>query len=166
MAYLTYLVDHYSALPAIIAFVHPHRDGYPTAWHTDADGYNNAKSLNGLKLDYVKEHGYANLRCIYIPGCPDEIQPFRSPYEEHRTAEHAMIDTWAFMFGNESQVPAVLATPCCSQFAVSRDQVLARPRSDYLRYRDWLIETTLDDATSGRIMEYLWHVIFGRDPVQ
>jgi hypothetical protein len=25
--------------------------------------------------------------------------------------------------------------------------------------------TELDDETSGRVFEYLWHIIFGQDPV-
>jgi len=29
----------------------------------------------------------------------------------------------------------------------------------------WLLDTPLNDFTSGRVFEYLWHVIFGREPV-
>ena len=163
MAYLTYLVDHYEALPSTIAFIHPHKEGWPVAWHTDSEDHSNVKSLNELRLNYVQEHGYVNLRCAHNPGCPEEVQPFRD--DQGRKAERAMIDTWKFMFGDASTVPSIIAAPCCSQFAVTKNQTLARPKSDYVRFRDWLIETTLDDDTSGRTMEYLWHVFFNRDPV-
>ena len=167
MAYLTYIIDHYANLPSTIAFLHSHLEGYPRAWHTDAADYNNVNSLTNLRIDYVQEHGYANLRCIHVPGCsPGEIQPFREPYEEHRSAEHAVKDAWIYMFGDRVEIPSVIATPCCSQFAVSRNQVNERPREDYMRFRRWLLETSLDDDTSGRVMEYLWHIYFGRDPVQ
>ena len=167
MAYLTYLIDHYSALPSTIAFVHSHLEGWPQAWHTDAEGFNNAHSLNSLRIGFVQEHGYANLRCIHEPGCdPAEIQPFRNPPEKDRSAEGAMNETWVAFFGLETPIPQEIGTPCCSQFAVSRKQVLARPQSDYIRYRKWLLDTPLDDDVSGRVIEYLWHIMFGKDAVQ
>lgn len=163
MAYLTFIIDHYSDLPSTIAFLHSHRDGYPGGWHTDAPGYDNVASLNSLRLDYVQQHGYANLRCIHVPGCPDDLQPFRQPYDEERKWEHAMPEAWEYMFGNATEVPQAIGVPCCSQFAVSEMQVLSRPREDYIRYRNWLLETPLEDYDSGRVMEYLWHIIFRRD---
>ena len=87
MAYLTYIISHYSALPETIVFLHSHKDGYPKAWHTDAEAYDNVASLKALNVGFVQRNGYANLRCIFVPGCPDDIQPFREPWEEHRHAE-------------------------------------------------------------------------------
>jgi Protein of unknown function (DUF3431) len=165
MAYLTYLVDHYSDLPSTIAFVHSHRDGYPQAWHTDAEDYSIVSVLRDLQISYVQEQGYVNLRCIPDPGCPAEIQPFREPYEEHRVAEHEFPEAWRYMFGNDTQIPERVGAACCSQFAVSKTQVLQRSRDDYKRFRDWILQTSLGDDVSGRVMEYIWHIIFGRDPV-
>lgn len=62
-------------------------------------------------------------------------------------------------------VPQVIATQCCAQFAVSRYQVLKRDRVEYMRFATWLMDTSYNDFTSGRVFEYLWHVIFGREPV-
>lgn len=164
MAYLTFLIDHYANLPSSMVFLHPHLEGWPKAWHTDNGNYNNADSVRSLRLDYVQEHGYANMRCIHAPGCPDEIQVSRQ--NPNHAAERAMVDAWPFMFGgNFSDIPAVIAQPCCSQFAVSKDQVLKRTRKDYIRYRQWLLDSELDDATTGRVFEYLWHVIFGKEAV-
>ncbi|KIX98829.1 uncharacterized protein Z520_05290 [Fonsecaea multimorphosa CBS 102226] len=164
MAYLTFLIDHYDNLPSSMVFVHPHLESWPAAWHTDADGYNNLKSIQSLRLDYLQEQGYVNMRCLHNPGCPDEIQVLRN--EEDRTAEHAMREAWPYMFGgNKSNIPETIAQPCCSQFAVSKTQVLKRNKEEYKRYRQWLFDTKFDDATSGRVFEYLWHVIFGRDAV-
>ncbi|KAF2087456.1 hypothetical protein K490DRAFT_42281 [Saccharata proteae CBS 121410] len=162
--YLTYIVDNYHNLPETIVFLHPHRAGYPVAWHTDAPGYSNVASIKSLNIDFVQRNGYANLRCIFIPGCPDEVQPFREPRDETRTIETNMPAAWFDLF-NTTDVPSVIATPCCAQFAVSRDQVLKRPWEDYKKYHTWLLDTSLDDDTSGRIFEYLWHIIFGQDPV-
>jgi hypothetical protein len=149
--YLTYIVENYEKLPLTIAFVHPHEDGYPRAWHTDADGYSNVKSLSSLQTDFVQRNGYANLRCIGNPGCPDDIQPFRN--DEDRQAEHEVVDAWKKLFGNDD-VPEVIGVPCCAQFAVSRDQVHKRPLKFYVNALKWLHETPLDDDTSGRVFEY------------
>ena len=153
MAYLTYIIDHFGNLPSVMAFIHPHKEGYPLAWHTEAGDHDNTRSLNSLRLDFVQDHGYANLRRLHDPGCPAEIQPFRDPPDQDRKAEIATAETWLYMFGQNSKVPSVIAAPCCSQFAVSRGQVLTRPKADYLRYRDWIFETTLPDDVSGRTLE-------------
>lgn len=164
MAYLTFIIDHYQHLPGIIVFLHPHRSGWPEAWHTDAQDYDNVNSIHNLRLDYVREHGYANMRCIHNPGCPDEIQPFRNDPE--RKYELAFADAYTYMFGgNLSTVPQIVGVACCAQFAVSGSQVKVRPKSDYERYRKWLIDTDLRSDDAGRVMEYMWHMIFGKDPV-
>jgi hypothetical protein len=164
-AYLAYLVQNYNNLPSTIAFVHPHKDGYPAAWHTDNDEHSNVVSLQSLNIDFVQSNGYANLRCVQDPGCPHEVMPFRNPPEHHRTTEAAMPGVWQDLFNN-TDVPHILATPCCAQFAVSSKQVQKRPLEEYRNYYTWLMETPLDDATSGRAFEYLWHILFGQDPVQ
>lgn len=64
-------------LPKIIVLLHPHRSGWPEAWDTDANEYDNIKSAMNLRLDYVMRHGYAKMRCLAIPGCSDEIQVLR-----------------------------------------------------------------------------------------
>ncbi|KAH6637404.1 hypothetical protein C7974DRAFT_354851 [Boeremia exigua] len=163
-AYLAYIVQNYHALPATLAFIHPHRDGYPTAWHTDNPSHSNAVALQTLNTAFVQRNGYANLRCAPDPGCPHEVMPFRDPPEAHRTIEAAMPAAWRELFGN-GDVPRVLATPCCAQFAVSRAQVRRRPLEAYQRYYTWLMETPLKDETSGRVFEYLWHVLFGQEAV-
>lgn len=164
MGYLTYIIDHYNVLPDINLFLHPHRDGWPVAWHNDANGYDNAESARNLKLDYVRTHGYANMRCIAIPGCPDEVQILRDDPE--RTHERAYKQAYKFMFQvSDDSVPQVVGTPCCSQFAVSKARILMRPLSDYQRYRQWLIDTELTSDVSGRVLEYMWHIIFGKNAV-
>jgi hypothetical protein len=163
-AYLVYILQHYHNLPSTIAFLHPHKDGWPVAWHTDAEDHSNVISLQTLNINFVQRNGYVNLRCLGDPGCPQEVMPFRDPPEEHRTTELAMADAWRNSFNN-SDVPQILATPCCAQFAVSSRQVRERSLDEYKAYYKWLIDTPLNDYISGRIFEYLWHVLFRQDPV-
>lgn len=163
--YLMYLVENYEKLPSTIAFVHAHEDGYPRAWHTDADGYSNVKSLSSLRAGFVQSNSYVNLRYIAVPGCPGDIQPFREKDDnEDRRTEHAIAHAWQLIFGNDN-VPHIIGTPCRAQFAVSRDQVRKRPLEFYAGALDWLHDTPLDDDTSGRVFEHIWHIIFGQDPV-
>lgn len=66
---------------------------------------------------------------------------------------------------NNPPFPGEIGAPCCAQFAVSKTQVLKRKKEEYERYRQWILDTELSDAKSGRTMEYLWHVIFGKEAV-
>ncbi|KAF2750820.1 hypothetical protein M011DRAFT_417155 [Sporormia fimetaria CBS 119925] len=164
IAYLTYIIDHYDSLPSTIVFLHAHRSRWPQARHNEGAQCSAVQMLRDLNIDYIHKEGYANLRCNTNPGCPDEIQPFREPKEDRRAAENAMADAWRELFpGNDMHVPVVIATPCGAQFAVSKVQVRKRPRDDYVRFREWVVNTTVEDP--GRVMEYLWHVIFGREAV-
>lgn len=170
MAYLTYVIDNYDSLPSIIAFLHSHRSGFLSAWHTDTPLHNNVDALRTLKLEFVKQNGYVNLRCNLNPGC---LKP-------HLKNAHVTPDVWVDIFSNTSteidrmstvtqggqpNVPFEIGAACCAQFAVSRDAVLKRPKTDYERFREWILETEKSDAKSGRVLEFLWHIIFGMEPV-
>ena len=164
--YLTYIIENYESLPSTIVFLHAHRDGWPIGWHNDANDYSNVWSVRNLQVDFIQEKGYANLRCLWVPGCPSEIEPFRQRNNdgERHVPQEIFSGVWKYMFG-DLEVPEIVGTPCCSQFAVSKTQVLQRLKEDYIRYRNWVWETPEDDEVSGRVMEYLWHIIFGREPV-
>ena len=172
MAYLSYIIDHYDTLPATLVFIHSHRAGFLTAWHTDTPLHDNVDALRTLQLPYVQANGYVNLRCNWNPGCE----------ERHRLNKHITPQIWYDLFAGTSSfktstandsslqdspmsAPALVGAACCAQFAVSRDRVRQRPLSDYQWFRQWVVDTTLNDAKSGRVMEYMWHIIFGMDAV-
>ncbi|KAJ5104321.1 hypothetical protein NUU61_001668 [Penicillium alfredii] len=154
--YLRYIIDNYHRLPHYMVFLHAHQFGS----HVEFPEQDNVLTVQRLQLDYVDKAGYANLRCQWEPGCPDEVQPFRQL--AGRTTELAFAGAWIRIFNN-TNIPEVVGTACCAQFAVTKSQVLQRPRSDYEAYHRWLMETELDDDTSGRVFEYLWHIIFGQE---
>jgi hypothetical protein len=154
-------------------FIHSHRAGFPKAWHTDAIGHDVVNSLNGLNLIYVQQQGYVNLRCNPDPGCYGlVVEPRRhahdiEPLDRDAAFQVAWLDAWPYLsFTGDEEVPQEIAAACCAQFAVSREQILERPIEDYVRYHQWLMNTTMSDEISGRIMEYSWHMIFGKEPVQ
>lgn len=169
LPYLTYIIDNYPNFPDVVAFIHSHRKGYPEAWHNDAIDHDAVLMLRELQLNFVRERGYVNLRCVESPGCPDEIQPWREPRDESKATEHLFPYVYADFFDQpisavREQVP-VVATPCCAQFAVSREQILRRSKKDYEHYRSHIEASTYDDDTIGRVMEYMWHIIFGQEAV-
>jgi len=169
MPYLTYIIDHYPNFPDVMVFIHAHRMGYPQAWHNDARNNDAVEMLQFLRTDKVLERGYVNLRCQLVPGCPDEIKPYRDPPDPEKVPEQIYPFVYAEFFNMPiSQVRervTVVATPCCAQFAVSREQILKRPKADYEHYRAYLEQTSFDDDIIGRVLEYMWHIIFGRDSV-
>lgn len=117
----------------------------------------------------MQQKGYANLRCSHEPGCPDEVQPFRLPLSERKEAESAFPYVYAEFFNAPfAQMEAeigVVAAPCCAQFAVTRERIWRREKGEYERFRRVLERSRLGDDVLGRVMEYLWHVIFGMEVV-
>ncbi|KAK7921374.1 hypothetical protein PG985_009396 [Apiospora marii] len=179
MVYLTHMVDNYDTLAATTVFFHAAR----FAWHNDDPDYDAVPTLKSLRLDHVRQAGYVNLRCVWTIGCPDEIRPHLDAEEaasqlleaettaDGQAKERPPVTTKAIYKRAFEEllpgapVPDVVAVSCCSQFAVTREAVRRRPRADYARFRDWLLETPLTDDLSGRVMEFAWHIIFGKESV-
>ena len=156
MTYLTYIIDHYQNLPEIMLFMHAHR----STWHNNEILNTDAvEMINRLSSERVVREGYMNLRCHWRPGCPDWIHPGSRETDEDKLEEVELANVWHELFPNDD-LPKILAHPCCSQFALSRERALAIPRSKYIFYRDWLIKTDLDDFISGRVWEYIWQFVF------
>ncbi|KAJ5899870.1 hypothetical protein N7495_004614 [Penicillium taxi] len=156
MIYLTFVVDFYDELPDIAVFLHAHQ----TAWHNDAIfNQDAAEMLRRLSMDRVTREGYMNLRCTTAPGCPDWMHPGAVLEDESKQEEVLLARAWSEIFPDEP-VPSVLAQPCCAQFAVSSERIRTIPRSRFIFYRDWLLQTQLSDYIAGRIWEYLWQYVF------
>ncbi|KAK0910981.1 hypothetical protein LTR91_003174 [Friedmanniomyces endolithicus] len=169
LPYLTYITDHYPHFPDVMVFVHAHRAGYPEAWHTDAKQNDAVNMLRGLQLNFVLERGYVNLRCIEAPGCPDEIRPWREPPDPEKVPEQIYPLVYAEFFNRTvaetRQEVELVASTCCAQFAVSKQQILRREKAEYVRYMKYLEETEYSDAHIGRVLEYMWHIMFGQSAV-
>ena len=105
------------------------------------------------------------MRCDWAVGCPAELRPLEdeghaaNSSNEMPTAKGIFSRAWRELMPEEP-VPEVIAVSCCSQFAVTIDMVRNRPLADYVRFRNWLLETLLEDALSGRVFGFLWHSKF------
>ncbi|KAF2279809.1 uncharacterized protein EI97DRAFT_371291 [Westerdykella ornata] len=165
MAYLTYIIENYETLPATIVFVKSHRARFVTKGHHEGAGYDAVELLRTFNIDFVQRNGYASLRCAESSvECSREDQPFVRPWEDVGLPDNVMSEAWRMLF-RTPKVPKKVAGPLPGEFAVSRQQVRKRPLSEYQHYLDWLIRTPLDDETSGKVFEKLWHVIFGQSPI-
>lgn len=160
MVYLTYICDHYYTLPKTMAFIHSHQ----SSWHNDAFDGDMAQALQHLNWTNVERHGFFNLRCSTQPGCPVEI--VTSHITSGRETEAAFSSAWRHAFQPYlGAVPDVVGTACCAQIAVSAKQVHTLPLRFYEHVRQWLIDSELNSATSGRVLEYAWHIMFGKPHV-
>ncbi|EGE79423.1 hypothetical protein BDDG_02362 [Blastomyces dermatitidis ATCC 18188] len=160
MVYLSYIIDNYDRLPKHMVFIHPQR----YQWHNDDPLYDNVPIIKNLQLPFLSQQGYVNLRCVWFLGCPVEIRPFTDTQRADIHAGAAFKSGFEELFPG-TPVPKEVGVSCCAQFAVTLDQVHKRPRWEYEHFREWLLNTPLPDELSGRIFEYLWHIIFGRDSV-
>jgi hypothetical protein len=160
MAYLTYIIDNYDNLPDTVLFFHPHR----VTWHNNVIlDLDSKKTIERLSDAKVARDGYFNARCHLDPGCPDWLHPNRPPAEwdlVHKTEERFFTPRVWRELHPDAPVPHAISQPCCAQLAVSGERIRSHPRSEYLRYREWLLQTDLEDENSGRIMEYTWQYIF------
>ncbi|KAL2163016.1 hypothetical protein VTH06DRAFT_6852 [Thermothelomyces fergusii] len=176
MVYLSHIIDNYDALAAVTVFTHASR----FAWHNDDPDYDAVPGLRRLNVAHVRAAGFANLRCVWMLGCPAEMAPHADAAAAAAAAAGNATTTTTAAAGTTAKavfkrafeelmpgaaVPERVGVGCCSQFAVSRDAVRARPRADYARWRDWLLRTPLADEVSGRVFEYMWHIIFGKEAV-
>jgi hypothetical protein len=182
MAYLTFLVDNYDNIPAEGAvFVH----GSRFAWHNDSPKYDNAELLATLNTtSALASSGYHNLRCDWSAStCPADSVPQGSfetgltaklePFNSRVVSDAAMPRALSSIFGGgDSSLTALgrgdaVKSQCCAQFIVARSNIHQHSRAEYAALRQWLLDAgsnpgsaPLDDRISGRIMSYLWHILF------
>lgn len=184
MAYLTFLIDNYGDIPAAgVAFVH----GSRWAWHNDAPDYDNASLLAKLNMSSaLAPWGYHNLRCDWsLSTCPPSTPPQGSmeismqavlePWDARAVSDAALPHALDTLFGGDEYATVggggrsllrradAVRAQCCAQFVVARDRVWQHSRDEYVALREWLLNSNaapLDDRVAGRILSYVWHILF------
>lgn len=56
--------------------------------------------------------------------------------------------------------PVLIAQTYGAQFAVTRDRIQRVPLSQWVAWRQWLLDTELPSYRSGRVWEYMWQYVF------
>lgn len=156
MVYLTYIIDNYDTLPDIIFFHHHHTQ----AWHQQ---FSSSYELAHLNPSSVLKHGYLSPRCL--PGCENiiELSGDVVPLGDLKGAPRDVQISSVLREFLDEEVPNRIAAPCCAQFAVSKEAVRRRGLEKWKGLREWLIDTKLDSRSSGRVLEYTWHLWFGME---
>ena len=148
VAYLRYIVDHYSNLPSVIAFVHGHR----TAWHQrdPSDIVVALRALRWSKYPYMPLTSTATSSRFQL-NSPDP--QFRVNFE-----------LWRDVLQKELGPPPAegIRAQCCASFAVKREAILAHPKLFYSKILDYIVASPHSDQLTGRTLEYTWHMIFGQ----
>lgn len=174
MAYLTHIITNYDNLAPYTIFLH----GHARAWHQPEP---TAWKIRALNLDLLATEGYINLRCGLKPGCSaDTILGSAHPEpRDHPEVRSIMPAFWAWNFQPEhgrwdlGAYPSELGQPCCAQFAVTRERILARPKEFYEAYRRPMERDVREmqrvfgplwtGYRMGVLYEHLWHVVFGKE---
>lgn len=153
--YLTYIINNYHDLSDVTVFAHDH------AWAMHIDKLDktegkNAESVRRLNLSHVVHNGYQSLRCQRVEYC---VLSNRTHWNQAK--EEKFQDAWNFALSPEP-LPDIVIGPAYAQFAVSKSAILKQSKETYQKLHQWLMQTTYENAESGRVMEYLWHILFGK----
>lgn len=164
-AYLSYIIDYYDELAPYTIFLH----GRAEHWHNDVSGPSTKNVLANLRYEAVALKGYVNLRCTNKPGCPSTLfqaHPVTIDFDyEYMIAQLPRI-LWELLDIDPNDVPGDIGHQCCAQFALTRERIQERPRSDYERILYWIATTDMTDNYGvGWLIEKLWHIIFGMPAV-
>ncbi|KAK2746178.1 hypothetical protein FQN57_003300 [Myotisia sp. PD_48] len=164
IVFLTFIIDNYNSLPNITVFSH----AKDIQWHNDVAGNRTIDNVLNLRVAAVKEKGYVNMRCHWNPGCPISVNPLAPTEGDIRIQDMraSFADIYTHFFNvTRDEVPKAIGSVCCAQFAVTRERIRARPREDYVRMRDWSMETRLGPGDIGWVFEKIWHIVFMEEPV-
>lgn len=119
-----------------------------------------AYMLNNLVLEEVLHRQYLNLHVDWRHACPAWINTSSTSNEEEIKFEQPFArEAFVANFPGED-IPEILAQPCCSQFAATKEAIRSIPREQYLHQIDWLIQSHLNDHLTGRIWEHMWQYLF------
>ncbi len=166
MIYHSYFYDFYDKLPDIAIMTH----AQDISWHMESLLSESVSfAISHLDLLEVKERGYANLRVSWENACPDWINTTISDRNSLKLEERYTREAFLANFGSTSEsqvdVPEILAQPCCSQFAVTRETITSVPREQYRHFIHWLETAAMNDAILGRTWEHMFQWLFAKKAV-
>ncbi|KPI39503.1 uncharacterized protein AB675_5197 [Cyphellophora attinorum] len=161
--YLTYILDNYYNLPDYMIFIH----GKRYQIHNDDPMFDSVPTIANLKLDFVKENGYTNLKCNLVfcpnPWVKPELNHTDGPWETTSLYARAWKEFWP-----DTPLPEGVTGPDAAQFAITREAILQNSWAEYDRMRRWAWRYEphiLTSENTGLVFEYMWHIMFGKEPM-
>ena len=190
MAYLTFLIDNYAHIPVSGAvFVHGARWAWHND-ALDYDNAVLLASLNvSSALAPMGYHNlrcdWSAGTCSPSDAPPQgsmetQGRALLEPRNTRVTSDAALPRALAALFGDgDTSTKAkkekillgrndAVRAQCCAQFVVARERVWQHSRDEYIALRQWLLDGSsnkgiaapLDDRVAGRVMSYVWHILF------
>jgi hypothetical protein len=170
-------------------FIHGSRFAWHNDYPRTYDNLAALRDLN-VSAALEMGHGYANLRCDWSVGtCGKGAVPQGSwqtwvmagvmgTSRRRERSDRELVEVLGpggIFEGRENGLRGgdVLRAPCCAQFVVKGENVLRHGREEYEGLLGWLLDgveggrkaagivpSNEDDRIAGRVMSYLWHVLF------
>jgi hypothetical protein len=146
--YLKYIVDHYDNLADFTFFIHD--DEY--AWHHTGSilsKYNEAIMSNELYYN-INDICFQSMNdCLLCCNGNNWTDDFKAWYKEH-------IEQYVpFNSLNLSDINRNSA-----QFLVHKSLIRKLPLEFYTKLYEWIISTDMENAKSGRFLEWTWHIFW------
>lgn len=146
--YLKYIVDHYDNLADFTFFIHD--DEY--AWHHTGSilsKYNEAIMSNELYYN-INDICFQSMNdCLLCCDGNNWTDDFKAWYKEH-------IEQYVpFNSLNLSDINRNSA-----QFLVHKSLIRKLPLEFYTKLYEWIITTDMENAKSGRFLEWTWHIFW------
>lgn len=195
MTYLTFIIDNYANIPnSGVIFVHGSRFAWHND-HLSYDNAMLLKELNvenalkegmgyhNLRCDWS------------VSTCPStakaqgslemNMQAVLVPYDTRAVSDAMLPRALVALFGGDGMSLGdvkpgrgdAVRSQCCAQFVVSRENILQHSREEYVALRQWLLDGSAgkngkgdgaapeDDRIAGRILSYVWHILFVKQEV-
>ncbi|KAL4916389.1 hypothetical protein BDW62DRAFT_218745 [Aspergillus aurantiobrunneus] len=189
MAYLTFLIDNYDNIPrAGAVFIHGSRwawhndapDYDNAALLADLDvaaalqpaGYHNLRCDWSVSTCSATAPPQGSLQMAF--------QSAVDPWDARAASDAALPRALAAIFGGpDGEVLGrheTVRAQCCAQFVVASERVRSHSREEYVALRQWLLDSgdtgvpsralgrlgmaPRDDRLAGRIVSYIWHILF------
>jgi len=146
--YLKYIIDYYDELPDFTFFMHD--DEF--AWHHSGsmiDKYKEAITSNRMYYN-------VNDKCIWNkPNLINKLLykgllKWYDTYIEEYIPLSKVPNNSDFIYGYLGS----------AQFLVHKDLIRNLPKKFYVKLYEWIITTELSSYTSGRYLEWTWHVFW------
>jgi hypothetical protein len=138
-SFLQYIINNYDSLDDYTIFVHGHR----TAWH---HAENMDSKINSLKF----VHPYYNIN-------DDDLRTLPSIPEGPKCS--ILIPPVALLF-SKGVNPKDIVFRNSAQFYVHKNNILRNSKEIYQKLYMYLMNSRETSYWTGRVLEYLWHIIF------
>lgn len=167
-AILNYIINNYENLNERTAFVH----GHETFWHQQ----NPLGLINAILTARTDKYGFVSLNTKHHPGAPYWVYDRR---ENRGKMVLFMEKYWEeYFYPYLGNLPQAFAHDCCAQFIVRKDRILKHPKEAYQKWfnlyrilqdkegdNEWGKEGKSHASYYSYMFEFIWHFIFGEDPV-